>query len=339
MAAEKEIRERLLKQAIPSDYMRGFYCSIDRNFTDFELAAMLWNSRMKQTEKIQAIKELSEITADSELREQIEGRLRYEREAYHVFADNADGKYIYVVEDEEEQISGFFRKLDTAIAFAKKDGRQWCFSVSKQIVVEDELPMQKIGEWNPNLFPDKKNELSEYCAYPDGRVTYFANGEIRYQWSNCLPDEIKNLVDQWSTERFENYPLLLENPFDKGDIVMYENPFKKVDSVMYEDMIGVIDISKEDVESDQERIRNGDKKYCDYSDSTTTIVQYIRGDGRIFHSHSPLLSLKKVSREELPEEIREYVGMVSDMVRGKYALDAFLSKYEQMIRQTSGRVE
>ena len=29
MAAEKEIRERLLEQAIPSDYMRNFYRSID----------------------------------------------------------------------------------------------------------------------------------------------------------------------------------------------------------------------------------------------------------------------------------------------------------------------
>ncbi len=88
MTAEKEIRNRLLGQAIPSDYMRNFYRSIGRNFTDFELAAMLWNSRMKRTETLQAIKELLAITADSGLREQIENRLRYEREAYRVFADN-----------------------------------------------------------------------------------------------------------------------------------------------------------------------------------------------------------------------------------------------------------
>lgn len=166
--------------------------------------------------------------------------------------------------------------------------------------------MQKVGEWNPNLFPDKKDELSEYCAYSDGEVEYFADGEIRDWWSNCLPDEVKNLADKWGTERFENYPLLLENPFDKGDIVTEEGK------------IGVIYISKEDMESDYERIRNGDKKYCDYWDSASTIVQYIEEDGRIIHRHPSLLFLKKVSREEFPEEIREYVGMVSGMVQGNF---------------------
>ena len=323
MAAEKEVRERLLEQAIPSDYMREFYRSINRNFTDFELAAMLWNSSMKRTERLQAIRELSEITTDSGSREQIENRLRYEREAYRVFADNAVGKYIYTVEyEDEEWPSGYFRKLDAAVAFAKKDGERG-ISIQKQIVVEDEPPMQKVGEWNPNLFPDKKDDLSEYCANPDGEVEYFADGEIRSWWNYCLPDEVKNLADEWSTERFENYPLLLENPFDRGDIVMED------------DKIGVIDISKEDMESDYEKIKNGEKKHCDYWDSTSTIVQYIREDGRIIHSHPSLLFLKKVNREELPEEIRKYVGMVSDMVQGKFPLDFFLLEYEKKIQQTS----
>lgn len=108
MTAEKEIRERLLEQAIPSDYMKEFYRSINRNFTDFELAAMLWNSSMKRMEILQAIKELSEITKDSVLREQIENRLRYEREAYRFLVDNEDGKYIYTVEYEDKEWPGGF---------------------------------------------------------------------------------------------------------------------------------------------------------------------------------------------------------------------------------------
>ena len=318
MAAEKEIRERLLEQAIPSDYMRNFYSSIGRNFTDFELAAMLWNSRMKQTERLRAIKELSEITEDSRLREQIGNRLRYESEAYRVFADNEDGKYIYTVEfEDEEWPGGFFRKLDAAIAFAKKDGERG-FSIRKQIVVEDEPPTSKAG-WNPLLFPELQDEHLEYSADPDGSATYSADGEIRYWWSStdCLPDEVNNLIDQWSAKRFENYPLLLENPFDRGDIVMDG------------DRIGVIDISKEDMESIQARIRNGEVKYCDYLDAASTIVQYIGNDGRISHDHPSLLFLKKVSGEELPEEIRDYVGMVSDMVQGKFSLDFFLLEYEK----------
>ena len=325
MAVEKEIRERLLEQAIPSDYMREFYRSIDRNFTDFELAAMLWNSRMKQTETLRAIKELSEITGDSELKTQIENRLRYESEAYRVFADNEDGKYIYTIEyEDEEWPGGFFRKLDAAIAFAKKDGERG-FSIRKQIVVEDEPPTSKAG-WNPILFPELQDERLEYSADPDGSAGYSADGEIRYWWisTDCLPDEVNNLIDQWCMERFENYPLLLENPFDRGDIVMDG------------DAIGVIDISKEDMESIQARIRNGEVKYCDYLDAASTTVQYIGKDGRISHDHPSLLFLKKVNEAALPEEIRDYVGMVSDMVQGHFSLDFFLEEYE---KRTKGEKE
>ena len=325
MAAEKEIREKLLEQAIPSDYMREFYRSIDRSFTDFELAAMLWNSRMKQEERLRAIKELSEITEDSRLREQIENRLRYESEAYRVFADNEDGKYIYTVEyEDEEWSSGFFRKLDAAVAFAKKDGERG-FSIEKQIIVEDEPPTSKAG-WNPILFPELQDERLEYSANPDGEAGYSADGELRYWWSDedCLPDEIKNLVDNWSAEHFENYPLLLENPFDKGDIVMDG------------DEIGVIDISKKDMESVNKRIRNGEVKYCDYLDSATTTVQYIGKDGRISHDHPPLLFLKKVSEEEVDPEIWTYAGIVSDMVQGKISLDFFLLEYEEKIKEGMG---
>ena len=66
------------------------------------------------------------------------------------------------------------------------------------------------------------------------------------------------------------------------------------------------------------------------------IVQYIGEDGRISHDHPSLLFLKKVSEEELPEEIRDYVGMVSNLVQGNFSLDFFLMEYEKKIQQTSG---
>ncbi len=299
---DKGIRERLLEKAIPSDYMREFYRSINRNFTDYELAAMLWNSRMKRAERLRAIKELSEFTADSGLRQQIVNRLRYEDEAYSFFSSNEEGRYVYTVEyEDEEWPCGFFKVLDIAITYAKKDGKRK-FSIKKQIIVEDELPMQKVGKWNPNLFPEKQGELQEYCAYPEGGADYSADGEILYCWSGSLPDEVENLVDEWSSECFENYPLILENPFDRGDIVMDE------------DKVGVIDITKEEMEIHNERVRNG--IITDYFDSTSTIVQYIGKDGRISHEHPSLLFLKKVKKEELSPEIQEYADIVSYMEAG-----------------------
>ena len=280
----KEIRERLLEKAIPSDYMREYYRSINRNFTDYELAAMLWNSRMKRTEVLRAIKELSEFTADSRLRQQIENRLQYEDEVYRAFASNEEGRYVYTVEyEDEEWPCGFFKALDRAIAYAKKDGKRK-FSIQKQIIVGDELPMQKVGEWNPNLFPELQEELQEYCAFPEGRAGYSADGEILYWWSASLPEEVENLVDEWSSECFENHSLILENPFDRGDIVMDE------------DQIGVIDITKEEMEKHNERVRNG--IITGYFDSASTIVQYIGKDGRIRHNHPSVLFLKKVKKEE-----------------------------------------
>ena len=321
--ADKEVRERLLEKAIPSDYMRGFYRSVNRNFTDYELAAMLWNSRMKKTEILRAIKEISELTKDSRLKQQIENRLRYEDEAYKIFSSNEDGRYVYTVEYEDREYPcGFFKALNMAIAYAKKDGERK-FSINKQIIVEDELPMQKVGEWNPNLFPEKQGELEEYCAYPEGGADYSTDGELLYWWSDSLPDEVKNLVDNWSNKCFENYPLILENPFDKGDIVMDE------------DKIGVIDITKEEMELHHEKLKNGITTE-DYFDSTSTIVQYIGKDGRIMHDHPPLLFLKKVKKEEIPLEIQEYATMVSYMVQGKYSLDFFLSEYEKKIGEDEG---
>lgn len=116
----------------------------------------------------------------------------------------------------------FFNALDMAIAYAKKDGKRK-FSIKKQLIVENELPMQKVDEWNPNLFPEKQGELQEYCGYPEGEADYFADGEILCWWSDSLPDKVEKLVNKWSSECFENHPLILENPFDRGDIVMDED--------------------------------------------------------------------------------------------------------------------
>lgn len=111
---------------------------------------------------------------------------------------------------------------------------------------------------------------------------------------------------------------------------------------MEEDAIGVIDISKEDMEAGNARIRNGKLPYCDYSDSAATIVQYIGEDGRISHDHPSLLFLKKVSKEELPEEIRDYVCMVSDMVRGIFLWTFFCWNTKRRSgrhRKPAGRME
>jgi len=316
---DRERRERLLEKAIPSDYMREFYRSINRNFTDYELAAMLWNSRMKRPERLRAIKELSEFTADSGLRQQIVNRLRYEDEAYSFFSSNEEGRYVYTVEyEDEEWPCGFFKVLDIAIAYAKKDGKRK-FSISKQIIVEDELPIRKDSGWNPILFPEKQEEFQEYCGEPDGKTYYSADGEILYCWMYGLPDEVENLVDKWSSERFENYPLILENPFDRGDIVMDG------------DEVGVIDITKEEMEFHNEKLKNG--IITEYFDSTSTIVQYIGKDGRISHNHPSLLFLKKVNKEELSPEIWKYASIVSDMVQGKGYLDFFLLEYEKKIKE------
>ena len=61
-------------------------------------------------------------------------------------------------------------------------------------------------------------------------------------------------------------------------------------------------------------------------------MQYIGKDGKISHNHSSLLFLKKVKKEELPSEIREYAGIVSCMMQGKYSLDFFLFEFEKKIK-------
>ncbi len=106
---------------------------------------------------------------------------------------------------------------------------------------------------------------------------------------------------------------------------------------MDEDDLGVIDITKAEIESSSQKICNGNPMFCDYSDSTSTIVQYIRKDRRISHDHPSLLFLKRANPEDILPEMWDYAEKVNSILRGQYSLDFFLHEYEEKIRPDSQR--
>ena len=77
------------------------------------LTTLIWNRDDKSRgERIAALQELSDTTDDTLLKRQIRERIDYERDMVERLMENADGKCVYVVEDEDEYSCGFFTNYD-----------------------------------------------------------------------------------------------------------------------------------------------------------------------------------------------------------------------------------
>lgn len=101
-------------ELVPSECMRKYYEEIGFTFTDFQKATLIWNApERKRQEILEALSELAEVTDDERLKKQIDERLHYEEKVFEKYADNADGKYVYVVAEREENENAGFLPITT----------------------------------------------------------------------------------------------------------------------------------------------------------------------------------------------------------------------------------
>lgn len=154
-------------ELVPSECMRKYYEEIGFTFTDFQKATLIWNApERKRQEILEALSELAEVTDDERLKKQIDERLHYEEKVFEKYADNADGKYVYVVaEREENENAGFFANYDRALKYAIKYMQEYNVTccIQKQLIVgtaEDELVRNPL-KVNPNM----GLSTEEYCEY------------------------------------------------------------------------------------------------------------------------------------------------------------------------------
>lgn len=194
-------------EIIPSAYARK-KLNGERVFTDFEKATLIWNSPIANIkEKIESLKELSSITDDEKLKQQITERLAYEDVAQRMFVDNQNKHYVYVVFDEERDASGYFFDYE----FARNFGIRICtdyemkrFSIEKQLIF-CEKTMNEIFE--PFFSKNMKtvNNIVNDSGY-EGRESAWANfnaaGEMTHFYLNEVTSK-KSEVNEHNNSRFE----------------------------------------------------------------------------------------------------------------------------------------
>lgn len=100
----EDLRETLA-ELIPSKDVREHMVKTRHVLTDFEKATLIYNhSKMSFSQKTARLKELMELTKDSNLRKEIQDRLSYDELCFSRFYEN-NGAYIYELQvyDPEDQ--------------------------------------------------------------------------------------------------------------------------------------------------------------------------------------------------------------------------------------------
>lgn len=267
-------------ELIPSDFMRDLFEKKGFAFTDFQKATLIWNMPDKNWEqRIDALKELAAETEDEVLKGQIWERITYEVMALREFKDNTNGRYVYVVEENDTYSSdcGFFAEYDLAMEYLKKYSKENEVSCTlrKQLIVRDEedLRVKRRCGMNPNLFADVPMvQWEDYTGSDVASIHFEMDGRIKNIWSEEMTEEQEQEVSEYRKERFEYH--FMKIPFEgrKGTIV-------KDGTGTY----GVLISDTEEWENYMQRIEE-QNLYVDFSD-VQVMVCYLTEQGIWVHEH------------------------------------------------------
>lgn len=265
-------------ELVPSQFMRQFYKEAGFEFTDFQKATLIWNAPEKtRQERLDALKELADMTADAITEKQILERIQFEERVVAAFINNSSAKYVYVVEDREDGCScGFFADYNRAMLYALKYAKEYeteCF-IQKQLIVKtpaDEIVRNPL-RGNPNM-DIEFDEYSKYSGHAVAEVTFNENGEIRTLWSYELSKAEEAIVDEYRTDRFESAFMKIPFHLQIGTLV------QNVVSGKY----GILAQGKEEWDKYLQRIEK-QNLYVDFSD-VQVIVYELTESGCWSHEH------------------------------------------------------
>ena len=103
-----------------ADCFKEYYKQHNKSFTDSERATIFWQSQLPLSDKLAALREIMETTADTELKTQIQNRLAIEEKTIETFMSH-DSRYIHLVRlDDSDSIYGIFNSIDTAVFYGKE---------------------------------------------------------------------------------------------------------------------------------------------------------------------------------------------------------------------------
>ncbi len=219
-------------------------------FSDWDMAAIIYNSEVVSLfERRAYLAMLQDITADEELKEQINDRLAYDDEAVHILKNDDTGffyatsvfidngfetiGYYACYRDAEIRLEEYLKNRTMPKSDSDKPDKmaalgKVCKSVGK---VEKYQIIGHTGESRPvicprailseQVEPDKSKRVrhTDYEGEPVSSAIYNELGEIMDYWTNETPDDVAAVVEAISPRRFEHHFTAYPTPFKKGDVV------------------------------------------------------------------------------------------------------------------------
>ena len=287
-----------MQDFIPSKDVRAYMQRTGFTFSDRDLASVIFQSDLPLAQRHEALEQLAQRSADSELCRQIGERIAYDRRATERFAEN-DGRFLYQLLLAEEGVpAGFFSQAAAAREAGLEKTRP--FSIHKY-------------RFQDTAFPAEEAPTAAAGHGLLAGMVYKADGTLSSCWSYEISPEEEALVK--GPQRFEERFVALPNPFQRGDIVrLVEDP----------GTLGVVESSREDWDELVEAARAGSKK-LDCFDATLQ-VEILNDDGTFGHDHISPLGLEWVTGKPHDEKTA-LLAYASALLTGHISLDFFLEEY------------
>ena len=278
-------------ELIPSKDVRAYMEEKGRVLTDFEKATLIYNhSGMNFTEKAACLKELMELTEDSNLREEIQDRLSYEDRCISRFYEN-DGSYIYGLEVYDAEAEKFVGQGYSASgSMVVKCGKKF----------QEKFNVYKIMLMTEDIGPDacQMDHVASIHFDHSGRICACCNSEVEWIAGKF----------EWDRERFENAYIEIQHPFENGSIVRVKNNDRLEDEHCI-------------VECYNDELEEQNQENYDYSDTSLRIA-YIYGVGRFGHEHVNIVDLEFATPDETDLKY-ELLHCARNLILGKGGLNEF----------------
>ena len=212
--------EAFLNKYIPSADMRAKILEVRHQFSDWDCAAIIWNSDIPLLEKHEEIQRIADVTSDSELREQILERIAYDQDALRIFTDLSEG-CVYALNSHEftpeDDIAGYYEDPTLALEEGCKLGFE--FSIEKhQIIKKETVRIKGRSISSPIIEPDESKQIEEMDYYSAlAEVEYDKQGRVLSYLSNEIPKEREIKVNTLSNKRFENKFVVFPKVFEENE--------------------------------------------------------------------------------------------------------------------------
>lgn len=291
-----------MKELIPSKDVRDYLKEREHIFSDSERATLIYNSDWSLPEKHEALSELGSVTADLELKQQIEERIQWDERCLEQIKDNS-GQYVYKLEiwekeDQEYMNTGIFATWELAEDYAKKSCKK--FQIKKMFIYGT------TQEWNED----------DECDSEVATIRYNEAGAVTDYWGDGLKYDASIMGQR---ERFEFAFVLLPHPFVEGDIVR----------VIGTDDVGIVRFAgKETWEELDKKMREWGADYSDVSFP----IEVVDENANFGHMHVNPTDVEYAEFEE-DDDRASLMWMASQLVQGNAYIQEFQAYCESYIEK------